>query len=327
MQDGWERRHAHLTLDREAVRVLLEPAFPGCVVVEAEPLSGGLANTNYRVMLAGRDEPVVLRLYTRDETACAREAALARLVAGRVPVAEVLYADPAGAVGGQPYAVLRWVEGVKLERLLAEDDVSDMGGMARAVGATLAEIHSFGFPRSGNLGPDLAVTEPLGTPREMTEGHVGELLREPLVRERLGGDLTARVEALLREQASALDTIVEPMTLVQADYKAQNLLLRRDSDSGWRMAAVLDWEFAHAGTPLLDLGILLRYRHTLPPDFTRGVIAGYAEAGGFLPAEWPRLTRLLDLLSLAEFLAWPDANARMVADMRALAERTLEELT
>ena len=40
------------------------------------PLSGGLANTNYKVTLSGANEPVVLRVYTRDPDACERERAL-----------------------------------------------------------------------------------------------------------------------------------------------------------------------------------------------------------------------------------------------------------
>src|SRR5215813_6923349 len=111
MQDGWGRRHAHVQLDQREVQALLEPALPGGIVVAAEPLAGGLANTNYRVTLAARDEPVVLRLYTRDVSACAREAALARLVAESVPVAEVLFTDCEGTrSGGRPYAVQAWVE-------------------------------------------------------------------------------------------------------------------------------------------------------------------------------------------------------------------------
>ena len=84
MQEDWERRHPHVDLDRETLEALLRPAFPGRALVEVEPLSGGLANTNYRALLAGMGSPVVVRVYTRDPTACHREIALHRLVGDRV---------------------------------------------------------------------------------------------------------------------------------------------------------------------------------------------------------------------------------------------------
>src|SRR5579871_1813523 len=112
MQEGWERRSPHLELNAETLASLIHTALPGAEIAHSEPLSGGLANTNYKVMLAGREEPVVLRLYTRDPAACARETAIARLVAARVPVPDVLYAECAS---GMPFAVTTWIEGTKLD--------------------------------------------------------------------------------------------------------------------------------------------------------------------------------------------------------------------
>ena len=79
VEEGWQRRHPHVQLDREAIRNLL--GTPG---LDAEVLSGGLRNTNYRLRLAGEPRPVVLRLYTAEAAACAREVALMRLVGEHV---------------------------------------------------------------------------------------------------------------------------------------------------------------------------------------------------------------------------------------------------
>jgi hypothetical protein len=54
--------------------------------MEADLLGGGLRNPNYRLHLAGDPRPVVLRLYTADTAACAREVSLMGLVGERVPV-------------------------------------------------------------------------------------------------------------------------------------------------------------------------------------------------------------------------------------------------
>jgi hypothetical protein len=61
VEEGWQRRHPHVQLDREAMRWLL-----GVAVLDSEVLKGGLRNTNYKLPLAGEDRPVLLRLYTAE---------------------------------------------------------------------------------------------------------------------------------------------------------------------------------------------------------------------------------------------------------------------
>src|SRR5579871_2049986 len=140
MQEGWERRSPHLELDAETLESLIHTALPGAEIAHAEPLSGGLANTNYKVTLVGREEPVVLRLYTRDPAACARETAIARLVSEQVPVPTVLYAEE---TGDAPFAVTSWIEGVKLDALLTQGRAEEIGSAAVAVGAGLAALGAF----------------------------------------------------------------------------------------------------------------------------------------------------------------------------------------
>lgn len=324
MQVGWSRHSAHLALDAAALERLLQPALGARAVRAFAPLSGGLANTNYRVTMTGREEPLVVRLYTREAAACAVEVALLRLVAHSVPVPRLLYAACDAEL---PYVVSSWVEGIKLEELLSAGDTDDAHGSGFATGTTLAAIHSFSFDQAGFFGPDLTVAEPLGSIRSAVEVYVDERLSVDRVRTRLGAAMAERLAQVVGERAVLLDTLPNRAALVHGDYKPQNLLLRRDADERWETAAVLDWEFAFAGPPLFDLGQLLRYRATLPPKYAAGVVAGYTAAGGTLPAEWPRLTRLLDLMNLLGFLERPEANDATVREVCGLIERTIEDLS
>ena len=88
---------------------------------------------------------------------------------------------------------------------------------------------------------------------------------------------------------------------------------------------MLDWELAFAGPPLVDLSILLRWTDRWPPAFEQGVAAGFTAAGGVLPSEWRRTTRLLNLVTLLRFLRAPgagdDAVVRDVVDLIGRAMR------
>ncbi len=320
MQEGWERRSPHIEIDAAALAAMIGAALPSQEVARAEGLSGGLANTNYKVTLAGRDEPLVLRLYTRDPSACARETAIARLVGPRIPVPDVLYAD---CTGGAPFALTSWIEGIKLDVLLTGKSEDSIRSSAVAVGAGLAALGDFPFPRAGFFGPDLSIAEPLAGMRDVCLGYVEETLFAKGAAERLGEERARRVWALLDEHAALLDAADGDPQLVHGDYKAQNLLVRQGSQ-GWELAAALDWEFAFACSPLFDLAILLRYAERLPRAFESGVIAGYTDEGRTLPAEWRRITKLLDLMNLCDFAARAEPGGAMLADVAGLLDATLE---
>jgi len=53
-------------------------------------------------------------------------------------------------------------------------------------------------------------------------------------------------------------TLPDQAVLVHADYNGKNLLMQ-STHEGWQVAAVLDWEFAFAGSPLFDTGNFLRH--------------------------------------------------------------------
>ena len=74
-----------------------------------------------------------------------------------------------------------------------------------------------------------------------------------------------------------------------------------------------DWEFAYSGSPLADLGNVLRFGETA---FTNGVLAGF----GPLPACWRETARALDLFSVAEFLTRAPREP-IAGDIRAAIRR------
>lgn len=324
MAGGWDRRSALLTVDTATLERLLSPRWPGVRIRSAEHISGGLANTNYKVTLEGRAEPIVVRFYTREPEACAREAALLRLVAERVPVPETLYVEPDANHFTHPYIVLSWMAGTPLIDALEDLGPEEAPGLAHALGAVAAHIGSFTFAEPGFLSPDLTIRERLVIGPEGLRHYLGDMLAG-LAGERLGPELTTRLLTQINAKADALAAIADSRSLIHADYKDGNILVRRDPE-GWRVTAVLDWEFAFVGASIFDLGSLLRREPTLPPGFAAACVAGYRAAGGFAPPGWRLMTLLMDLINLCDFLNSPYVRAGMTDDLTELVRGTVERL-
>lgn len=321
----WERRAPLVDLSSEELRALLAVAAPGRAIISAEVLSAGLVNTNYRIELEREPSPVVLRLYARDEAACAREERLSRLVAGVVPAPGVLYADPSAARFRLPWMLMTWMEGVPLPEALLALPPEEAPSLAAALGATAAAIGSFTFASSGFFAPDLSIAEPLDPPAEMTRVLLRRLLFEGRAGERLGAALIGRLWSLVETHAGELDALAGRVALVHSDYRDSNLLVARDG-AGWRVSGALDWEFAYAGPSLFDLGSLLRREATLPPGFASHVVAAYRAGRGFAPPGWRRMTLLMDLMNLCGFVDMPETRGAMLADVTALIQGTVTRL-
>ena len=275
-------------------------ALPGRRITAVRRLTGGYSNDNCLITTTGG--AFVLRRYLR-RNSCALETALAARLARVVPVPEVVAADPTGDRAGEPVLLSTFVPGRPL---------GDVTG-ARAAGAALARIGSVtfsapGFFAGGTLEPDGA------EPTAGLDHFVKRCLDEGNADGHLTDDEQRKLMRFAEEAAPALTALAGSRHLVHADYNPKNLLVDGD-----RVTAVLDWEFAFSGSPLFDIGNMLR--DPRPPGFAAAVLDGFRAEGGDLPPDWRRLSRALDLYSLADFLTRPVDHryfARAVERIREL---------
>jgi aminoglycoside phosphotransferase (APT) family kinase protein len=284
-------------------------------------MPGGLINAMYRLELAGFDEPLVLRLYTRDPAACQKEVDLHRLVAERVPVPEILYAGTSQADDVAPHVLMRWVKGLTFRQLKARHDPREIAEAACSIGETLARIASFEFPSPGRIGPALNIGAPLLEANHGAARFVETCLGSPETQRRLGSPASERVREFIWNWAPEMARLAGERRLVHSDFGPPNLLMDQ-VDGRWRVSGVLDWEFAFSGPPLVDVGHMMRYeRRGLPPVepwFSEGYLAG----GGTLPQGWRDLARAVDLMALCELLTRPVLPESIVTELAELIAAT-----
>lgn len=237
-------------LDPERLRAFLAAHVPGLEgLVEVAQFPGGYSNLTYLVR-AGAREWVLRRppagAVVRGGHDMLREyRLLTRLspVYPKAPRPVAACEDP--SVLGAPFYLMERVRGVILRRTTPVDDRLDLGALSESLVDTLAELHSVDVASAG--------LADLGRP----EGYAQRQVRGWC--ERWQASRTAPVP-LVDATADWLQSRAWPdarPAIVHNDFKYDNVVL--DPADLTRIVAVLDWEMATLGDPLLDLGTSLAY--------------------------------------------------------------------
>ncbi len=244
--------------------------------------------------------------------------------AGGVPVPRVFWLGGDPAILGAPFFVMERIEGEALARRLLRDPAY---GEARAVmpaqlGAILATIHAVPLD-----GPALA-----GLPGRCDEGPpaAAELARYEQLYRRLAPEPHPVIEYGLRWLGARVPA-ASRRVLVHGDYRIGNVLFGPEG-----VRVVLDWEQAHFGDPMEDLGWMCvrawRFGSPLPvggigerDDF----FGAYERAGG--GAVDPEVVRFWEavgdlkwaVICIAQAKTYLDGGVKSV-ELASIGRRTAE---
>ena len=313
MKTNWERSYKEITLDIETVSNLLRTFIREEEISELESVSGGLNNSNIKV-ITNLGNKYVLRLFSNNDGRAELEGAvLKELQETEVPVPHVLYEDYSLSQYDHPFILLSWMEGIQLSQ-------SDHFP-AESVGKILAEIHRITFDSAGMLDGKLGVKEPITINAASFMNFMNEMLIEGYAPSHIGEKEAKRIYNFAAEHASLLDDIGQQNSLVHSDFNPLNLLVDNNSE----VTAVLDWEYAFSGTPLIDIGNLVRYEDVKTSDRIGSLIHSYQEYGGTLPSQWLKKAKLLDLTALCDLLNRPECGEVRLKDLKELIERTIRQ--
>ncbi len=262
-------------------------------VIKISPLPG-FGNENFLVTTRDSSK-FVLRRYRRTGLCCVEAAIMARLMASDIPVPEIIALDDRGDVGGRPLMLRHFTEGFTASDIVHRERPDEVSSMGETVGVTLAAIGRIVFDRVGFFsGPDLVPTpdERLANLPLFMDDCIGQMIE----RETLTSNERRRLVNMIASY-TPLMRIKDAGVLVHADFSLTNIIVRPDKGR-CQVRSVLDWEFSFSGSPLFDLGGVLRRRDMLPASFIEHFLRGYTESGGYMPSDRKDLLVILDLSSL-----------------------------
>lgn len=232
----------------EKLQAVLARDFPGFErLVKSERLSGGASQETYRIEAIVKGEPKYLAMRrapggesvvpSPGHPGLAAEALLMRtaLQAG-VPEPKVYSVLDKNDGLGDGF-VMEWLDGVTLGAKVVRDPSLDQirPTLARRCGEILAKIHSIELDASG-VSEVLDLVSPVDYVKQTWERYQEYETAQPMI------DYTGR---WLLDNLSAE---FEPC-LVHNDFRNGNVMFDQDG-----IVAVLDWEVAHIGDPMRDLG-------------------------------------------------------------------------
>ena len=268
-----------------------------------KPLAGGFSGETF--VSGSGSERVVVRIYAgrskaRGPLAVDIDAALLRLVRGIVPVPEVLEVRrPKGDLPA--LLVTEFLPGERGDLLLPTLDVDARAELGANLGRLLDRLANMPTLRGGEfVDADLRV-EPF---QGLADGLPGWVSAHRDALTSWDEAALSGLSAVADRAQDLLDTVARTC-LVHSDFNPKNILVDPES---LEVTGLLDWEFAHSGSPYTDLGNLLRFERDAV--FTRAVLAAYSE---LLPASeaGPDLlerARAADLFALVELATRRGSN-------------------
>lgn len=286
---------AEMKSEDDAFRRLVRQLDSAATLLLARPLTGGVSASVTVVVFSrgnGQHDRVIVRRHGevdrgRNPNVARDEFTLLRhLYEAGLPVPRPLLVTEAGDPFPVPALVISYMEGA------TEFAPTDQDGYLATAATTLARIHRVA------LSPDLAFlprmtlapgARPADLDMSMSEG---------------------RIRDALEAAGNVAQSRVNPDVLLHGDYWPGNLLWHEGE-----LAAVIDWEDAHTGDPLADLGnsrleFLWAFGPGAMATFTRVYLAHAGIDTSHLPY-WDLLAALRPCGKLATWGLAPDDERRM----------------
>jgi aminoglycoside phosphotransferase (APT) family kinase protein len=287
----------------------------GGAAVGARVLAGGFSHETSLLTLIGGQ--VVVRLGGPDHAVETAVMAVARRHVPVPQVLKVLTTTSAGSIA-RSAMMLEYVAATPLSQVLEEAGAggTELGRLGAEVGRVAACISSATFDH-----PGFFADEHLGvTPQRPWSQQLPEFVAECMA-----ATPDARLDTVTRKawadlcaiHAPALVSVDGHARLVHSDLNPKNILVTR-TGRGWRVDAILDWEFSFSGCPYADAANMARFDADYPGDFLDGFHVAFADhmaADLTSGADWRYLGRVLDMFALSDLVTRPVGHP--IADQAA----------
>ena len=286
-----ERASQIIQLDESQIQSIFRDHFGNKGQLQSfAPFALGAVNTSYKVIWD--NIPYVLRLYIRDPKLLKIEKSVYKLVGKSISAPKLFYS---GSYKNKfTFGIFEFID---KKHIFEISDCSLANTLSFELGKVLATIHRFHFHKAGLFGQRFVIHTPF---EEGSSPYfdfiINNFSKSSLAWKRLGDTKANQLKDFIVKHQSYFPRIHNGGVLVHSDFKPVNLLWNKETG-----LTVLDWEFAHIGHSLIDLGILIRHFQEFSLS-VKSLEEGYLKHGGILPDNWIQKARITDIINVIQLL-------------------------
>ena len=308
---NWQRRNSLVVPESAWLGRFLNKIFGHVEHFDIAKM-GGLVNSNFRVNCDGRT--FFLRICNGDPASANKEFALREKMPSHLPIAKIIACD---AYLGLPVLLFEWLDGDTLKNRFHQFDKNASEKVAYALGTLLGEFSKIEYSCHGFIGASGEIEMEFNMDERNFKEYVSNAVA--VVENQIGSRHACRIRDFVHENAFLMNSWPQTGHLVHGDFHADNILLNGD----FEVTGIVDWECAMAWQGTHDIAHLLRRQIPHREFFEQKLVQGYKDHGGWIPDEWERSIRLLQLLGWIDKLAGGERRPEVIRDANAAIEEVL----
>ncbi|MBI2522201.1 MAG: aminoglycoside phosphotransferase family protein [Bdellovibrio sp.] len=304
------------SVPKDLVESLIRKWEPNVDVLSIRELSGGYSNSNF--FFEGYHGKQVLRIFHKPIHQLKIEVAILKHIQSSELAPQVRFMSQ---MEGVNFCIVDFIEGQLLSEAWLGLKLSTLEKILIDVGKKLQQVHSFKFKQAGFFGPMLDIENKFeGGAGTGFFNYIIVSLNSDLVRERLGHNLCQKTLKYVCSHEMAFSAVNSQCHLIHSDFNTKNILICPEKA---QVNAILDWEFAHSGTPLVEFANFLRFENETTVDVRALLRKGYGEDNELFCHDWRRTGSLLDIASMCGFLNRETLMPRSLNTVREVLLRTV----
>lgn len=312
MENGWERTLPLVEISNDNIVSLFNGVINSDDISHIVLLNEGCRTTNY-VVSSKNNNKYLLKIFYEDNKGYRKDINLFSKIKKYVPVQKIY---KSGFINNKKYIIYKYIEGKTISQYVNEGNKITKE-IVESVAEILGRIHAMKFRKVGNLNEDLYIENELEPIVKLYDKYINEN-----VRLRLGSENINKIKHIIAKYNSELSLLDYDSRLIHGDFQGTNIIINDKS-----VAAIIDWEFCMAGSPLIDIGQFFRYEEYFDNELINAFENKYRKVSDYkLTDNWYDICKIIDLLSLIQLISREEEMPNKYNQIKEIIKFSIDKL-
>lgn len=312
MENRWERTLPLVEISDEDIVDLFDYIVDSKDILNIVLLNEGCRTTNYMVS-SKNNKKYLLKVFYEDNEEYKNDIPLFNMLKKYIPVQEIY---KTGLINEKKYIIYKYIDGNTISQYVNEGNKITKE-IVESVAGVLGRIHNIKFKKMGSLDDNLCIHNELGPIVKLYDKYINEN-----VILRLGIENINKINQIINKYKEVLSLLDYDSRLIHGDFQGTNIIINNES-----VAAIIDWEFCMAGSPLIDIGQFFRYEEYFNSELINAFENKYKMSCDYeLFDNWYDICKVIDLLSLIQLMSRDEEMPNKYNQIKEIIEYSINKL-